>query len=208
MVYPFFAILSIVSAFPAQASPRFRCEPERWVLAPGMNDEDQFEGALETTCAVDLPDTSRISRLHAGLIEDARSSARVHAGPQSFTDGDLRGESFDVTVEVDGDGSPLRIRQFVGVASRDEDTLLYVTRSKKVQGQGMAGYLNKIDVRVRIEKDALGGYFFTLRNLIRVDRPWYAPTFVFEGMAKDTALENFRKARDRSLPEMAGKMRP
>lgn len=201
------AALSASFATASSLAPQWSCEPEAFT-APSVVEDGMFRASLQAPCVIKTDSTRGLSYLFDELKRRAVKVDVVHSGPVEIEYQGLPGVQYDVSFEtLDEKGKPsgMKIRQDVFIASDGKSVLIYETLSKSIQASGFAGWLKKLDVRFRFETTSTAGeYNVVLGNTIHVKKPGLIPSKGFKGPAEKIAREQFGKARDANIPELAG----
>ena len=200
------ALISLVTLLwiPSQglaASPTWTCGESTWNEEPRL-DEGVFRSQLSGLCLVKEGRPGRLKNLSQFIKADIESSGvlQIHEGPISISYQGLSAVKYDVTDDLRSEGSPASIRQSLIFATDEKTKMIYHTNSTKVQGKGMASYLRQVELLAEVEPTLEPGvYLFKFMNRIEVERPWFAMPFIFEPIAKKTAIEKFTKAQEKIL---------
>lgn len=188
---------------PSVSAASWSCDAERWVSPPVVVD-GTYKGHIYSNCLIQDAQNGGLRALESFMNRKTAASRVVHAGPIAETYEGLPGSRYDVTIGGEDGSDSLTMRQDVHVVTDRARRFLYHTISRKIQGEGMAGYLTK--AQIRLEVWATGQpdtYRIQASNYVEAEKPWFAPGGVFRSEAEKAQTEQFRKIRDRSLPEVA-----
>lgn len=176
------------------STAHWTCAAERWASPPVLKD-GVFQSELVSRCAI-YGGMGKVSALFERLVKTATADVTVHKGPFPAAYKGLPAIGVDVTVKGDPKDD-VKIRQDVLIASDSTTRLVYAMRSKHIKASGMAGYLKEIATEVDLSTDQTlqARYTFVFYNRIRVERPWYAPSFIFKAKAESIAREKYLEAR-------------
>lgn len=196
-------LISLLSttAWAESVSPKWDCGEPNWVTPPTLED-GIFNSTLTAQCTLSGGTPETLSRLAQFIRNDITTSGKltVNAGPIEKTYEGLPAFEYDVTDDLKSEGSPASIRQELVFATDEKTRLIYKVNSKDVQGKGMASYLQKVDLLAEVLPTEQAGVFtFQMTNSVQVKRPWYALAFIFQSIAKQTAVEKFNKTKDRLI---------
>ena len=196
---------SVEWIYPTQTGDlTINCSDATWVGTPGM-ESGNFVAVREGKCVIQLPQEGQLPKLDQFLLSEIAASKTIHAGPIEETYRELPSVRFDVTVEQsDGGSNSVTVRQDAHIATDLKERLMYETLSKSVAGSGQAGYLRKLDTFIEVTRLGTPGSFeLKLNTLIKIDKPWYAPTGTFVNQAKQMVIELFQKSRAQLAKDFA-----
>jgi hypothetical protein len=187
------------------ASPTWNCSETDWLEPPKILD-GVFRSKLSGLCLVSGGSPDRIKNLSRLIKVDIETSGKlqIHEGPIPTVYQGLSAAKYDVTDDLKSEGSPASIRQNLIFASDEKTKMIYHTNSTEVQGKGMASYLKSVELIAEVVPTLEPGvYQFKMTNQIEVERPWFAMPFIFEPIARNKALEKFKKAQEKLLAYLA-----
>ena len=195
-----FLILMPALAF-AEIPKFWKCGSIEWTM-PAQYAKGHFKGALSVQCEFNHPKTLELSR----VIERTNSELkrRFTADPPSpqalnpihFFHGTEKlgmeeDEEIEITQSVTLESLPNRMR--------------LETEAQEISATGMSAYLKGLRVvtELEIQEDRPRTPTLKIESGMSVQRPWYAPSFLFEKMARSRAEEKFHASRDRILGEFS-----
>lgn len=203
---------TVVRAEASEAPPpAWRCEEPTWESEPGSS-HGIFSSDLRMDCRLPLGATestpSALQSIRSRVIALVEGR-QVHAGPLVAEREGQTGVKYDVSHTVLEDGNPIQFREWVWINGKDASRLRYATESTEIEASGMAGYLKE----VRFSADLVGvapdaaarapasaELRVTLRNAVRIERPWYALDLFFAPIAAKVSREKFLRLRETVLP--------
>lgn len=182
------------------------CDAERWVTPPVL-DDGVFTGHLFSDCSFSEARGGGLVALDRMFLDQVIASQKVHGGPYRETYDGLPSVRYDVTVKNGDESDSITMRQDAHVATDRVQRSVYATLSRKVEGEGMADYIRRVNIRIEILAGAVPGeYRLRASNLIQVDKPWFLPGGTFRSRAEKAHREQFVKVRDRMVAQIAGKL--
>ncbi len=195
--------LALLSAPFARAAEGWVCSDPEWLESPEMQ-EGHFVGSLVMKCRIPgaaKPETIVEMR---GLIEKIlREERTIHGEPIQVQEKGMRGLAYDSTSRIQDGSNQLTIREEARLIDDSKKELLYTTRSKDVEGTGMAGYLKSVNFAAHAQlAEPSEGMRLELRNEVRVKRPWFAVAPIFFMIAKGTAKSKFETVKFKLLPRL------
>ncbi len=193
------AILIFIFSGKAVASD-WTCEKPQWASAPAMVDGN-FVGTVQGYCTFHLNHSADIAALDRHLLESINKSQEIHEGPVTEIFRNLPGVRYDVTAYYPNDN--MTVRQNVHLSTDLISKVVYESDSKSVTASGLSEYLRQLNVEFEVTKTENPIILqFKMTTLIRVAKPWYAPSGIFFSKAQESALEQFNKSRDSALPNL------
>ncbi len=177
---------SLLFSFTAFAS--ITCGEQTFTSKPVVV-SGKFTAGVVAECTIQGPSGSDIRKVSAFLESEIRTEGNIlHKEEVAEVQG-LPGKLFDVTMFVD-EGS---VRSDIKVGSDDRDLLIYDSKSKKVNLDGFAGFIEQIDVKINLERTEQDLFKLRLDNFTKVDKPRLVPTSTFRSVALKQHLEQHEK---------------
>ena len=190
-----FLVVTLNLAF---ASP-WNCGDAQWVTDPSLED-GLFSAQLRGECKLDAGNHGSLS----GLRDHIRSTIEAYSVlTVPLSDVTYQGmPGWKLTAKHTIVEGPLELEEDIRLVTDGSKRLIYETTSKKIEGDGMAGYLKWVSFRAVVRKE-LDHFNIHFSNGIRVERPWYALAPLFYLIAKGISRDKFADARDKVLQHIA-----
>jgi hypothetical protein len=180
-------IIMLCLFFSNLATSAIECGAEKWVKDPVVKN-GMFLGYLEADCLfTDVKGDVR--KLDEYFLKAAIAGAEViHDGPTPIIFENLPSHKVEVTVR-NNQGT---MKNSVTIGSDSLDKFIYMCRTKEIHFSGFAGYLDYLDIQVRVTRLSDHSFKLTLFNETHVRKPQMAPAGIFLNMAIKNSLQEFR----------------
>lgn len=173
-------LLAALTLMVANANAAENCRVE-WNEEPKMED-GVFVGSRKALCGLKInKDTNQISLVIKHSIEKNKVLS---------TDG----EHYKIVEETDD----IKIYEDVDL-STTPDAIAYSITSTKIDGSGENSYLKELKIRIKFRVDGPSAYSMEFLTESKIDRPWYAPEFIFFPAARDKMISKVNEQLDKFI---------
>lgn len=194
--FSYLILLAFIAGLPAFSEP-WQCRKTQWDREPELVD-GVYHSTLVATCALAGVSQSNLQELYEAIETTIFSKSDFLSPPKKVSLNGLSGQHFDVRNLLVHDGDRLETHEDIFLVM-NKQKLRYQTRSRKVVGEGMAGYLKKVEFEADFaQKDS--NIVLTMKNTVLVERPWYALAPLFTWIAGNISKSKFEEIQNRLLP--------
>ena len=192
----------LLSAPLVQAAPTVVCESGTWAGVP-MLQSGMFVGSIRATCDISGSNDGSLTKLGQHFQSKATEGAvQVYEGPVFDASLGVPAVRYDVLLQTT-DG---QIRNLIRMGGNGTDLYVYSSHSKEINFGGTAGYLRRLDVDFKIEKQPENHLKVTLLNLTNVQKPSLVPGGIFLNMAKSRSLTQYQESLEALAKEIAANL--
>ena len=200
MLWSLGALVGGSSSVRAEEVEAFHCEDAQW-RRPAESDDGVFLGDLELKCVTpSSAGSADFAALEKAIREKLVAESKIFSTQDQIRFEGLAGRSWDVGREIRDGDNPVKLREEALLATDGKSRLVYKTKSKSVEGKGMASYLRSVDFEAQVSRADAGSIEMKLINTVRVQRPWYALDLMFAPIARGVCRDKMKTLRDQLVP--------
>jgi len=184
----------------------WNCEAPKWAGSPGI-DQGYFKGTLKMNCQFTAINGAGFDNLRTYLMKKVTTApevVKVHSGPTDETYLNMPSVKYDVTVIAARGEDALTIRQDAHLATDSMTRMVLDTVSTQAWGEGYGQYIKRLNVGLDVGATKSASLYTTvLSTRTVVEKPWYAPTGMFESKVKEAMIDKMTQAGEVVSIELA-----